>query len=191
VSATLPPSATSAHRGEDGLSESQERFLRAAAARLPLERVVELHLFPSLRQGGVENGFAVIAARRAPTVAAEDVVAQTELALPEPERAMEPIEEPEATEPENAVEPDAAGAPAPADERFVVFSARYRLTLKGPERGRWEVEVIEEADAPLVTVDAVVRGMQRRIGEGAEPERLTAEQLHALLDGPASATAGG
>jgi hypothetical protein len=180
VSATLPPSA---RREEERLGETQERFLRAAAARLPLERVVELHLFPSLRQGGVETGFAVIAARRAPPEAAPEAApevapgvaeARQDVALAEPETAPEPVDE----------------APQ-AGERLVVFSARYRLTLKGPDRGRWEVEVVEEADAPLVTVDAVVRGMQRRIGEGAEPERLTAEQLHALLDGPTGATSGG
>jgi hypothetical protein len=166
VSATLPPSA---QRDEERLTETQERFLRAAAERLPLESVVELHLFPSLRQGGVETGFAVIAAHRAPAVAApESVDPQAELALPEPEPELVPADEPVA-------------APSPADERLVVFSARYRLTLKGPDRGRWEVEVVEEADAPLVTVDAVVRGMQRRIGEGAEPERLTADQLNTLV----------
>jgi hypothetical protein len=164
VSASL---AVPSGRDEERLSETQERFLRAAAARLPLERVVELHLFPPLRQGGMETGFAVIAAKREPAAppAAPDAAAATEGAP--------------------------ADAPPPVDQRLVVFSARYRLTLKGPERGRWEVEVVEEADAPLVTVDAVVRGMQRRIGEGAEPERLTAEQLHLLLDEPPGATTGG
>jgi hypothetical protein len=61
-----------------------------------------------------------------------------------------------------------------------VYVARYRLTLKGPERGRWEVAVREEADAPLLTVDAVVRGVGRRAAEGAEAERLDAAALRAL-----------
>ncbi|HWJ21867.1 MAG TPA: hypothetical protein VNS52_05885, partial [Gemmatimonadaceae bacterium] len=59
-------------------------------------------------------------------------------------------------------------------------------TLKGPDRGKWEVDVVEEADAPLVTVDAVVRGVQRRAGEGADAERFTAEQLRALLAEPSA-----
>lgn len=204
MSATLPPSA---RREDDRIGETQERFLRAAAARLPLERVVELHLFPSLRQGGVETGFAVIAARRAPpeaepealtdavTTAATDAASDvTTAATAEAttEVTPEPVDAPQDVVPaESDTGPAPAEQQAPASERLVVFSARYRLTLKGPDRGRWEVEVAEEADAPLVTVDAVVRGMQRRIGEGAEPERLNAEQLHALLDDPTAATSGG
>ena len=39
-----------------------------------------------------------------------------------------------------------------------------------------------QADAPLVTVDAVVRGVQRRAGDAGDPERLTGEALRALLD---------
>ena len=71
-------------------------------------------------------------------------------------------------------------------DRYTVFSARYRLTLKGPDRGKWEVDVVEEADAPLVTVEAVVRGVQRRGGEGVDAERFSAEQLRALLAEPAA-----
>jgi len=204
VSATLPPSA---RREDDRIGETQERFLRAAAARLPLERVVELHLFPSLRQGGVETGFAVIAARRAPPEAESEARADaatnavadvtTEATAEATAEAMSEVNPAPVDAPQDVVPaeldtgPAPAQQPAPASERLVVFSARYRLTLKGPDRGRWEVEVAEEADAPLVTVDAVVRGMQRRIGEGAEPERLNAEQLHALLDDPTAATSGG
>jgi hypothetical protein len=43
--------------------------------------------------------------------------------------------------------------------------------------------VVEEADAPLLTVDAVVRGVQRRAGESAEVERLTGAELQQLLAG--------
>lgn len=66
-------------------------------------------------------------------------------------------------------------------QSFVVFSARYRLILKGPDRGKWEAEMREEADAPLVTVDEVVRGVQRRAGEGQEAERLSGDRLRATL----------
>ncbi len=69
--------------------------------------------------------------------------------------------------------------------RHTVFTARYRLTRKGAERGKWEFEVVADADAPLGTVDTVVRGVQRRAGDDEEPERLTAEGVRAALDGQA------
>jgi hypothetical protein len=69
-----------------------------------------------------------------------------------------------------------------------VFRARYRLALKGPDRGKWEMDIIEEADAPTLTVDQVVLGVQRRAGDEEEPEHLTAGDLRALLsDEPWSA----
>ena len=43
----------------------------------------------------------------------------------------------------------------------------------------------EEADAPLLTVDAVVRGVQRRSGDVDEIVRLTGEELRAVV--PATA----
>lgn len=131
------------------LSDVQLRFLRTILERIPLERLVELHLFSPLRQGAQETGAAVVAA------------------LPE------------------SSTPGSAQLEIPG-HRHTVFSARYRLTLKGPDRGRWEADVKAEADAPLVTVDAVVRGVQHRAGDGAaEPERWLPEQLRqALEDGP-------
>lgn len=61
--------------------------------------------------------------------------------------------------------------------RQTVYTATYRLTLKGMDRGKWEATLHAEADAPLLTVGAVVRGVQRRSGDEMEPERLTAEDL--------------
>jgi hypothetical protein len=61
--------------------------------------------------------------------------------------------------------------------RQTVYTATYRLTLKGPERGKWDATMQAEADAPLLTVSAVVRGVQRRSGDEMEPERLTATDL--------------
>src|SRR5215207_765273 len=43
------------------MTETQQRFLRAIAERVPMEHVIELHLFPPIRQGGVETGVAVVA----------------------------------------------------------------------------------------------------------------------------------
>jgi len=68
-----------------------------------------------------------------------------------------------------------------ARPRHTIYRAQYRLTLKGAERGKWDVSVLEEADAPEGTVDDVVRGVLRRSGEDAEPERLSGESLHAAL----------
>ena len=80
---------------------------------------------------------------------------------------------------------DAATVDVPATprDRHTVFTARYRLTLKGAERGKWEFDVVADADAPLGTVDTVVRGVLRRAGDEEEPERLTADGVRAALDG--------
>ena len=77
---------------------------------------------------------------------------------------------------------------SPETVRHVVYTARYRLTLKGPDRGKWETNVVAEADAPLVTVDAVVRGVQRRSGEVDDPTRLDGDEVRALLDAKAAST---
>ena len=66
-------------------------------------------------------------------------------------------------------------------DRHVVFSARYRWTRKGPDRGKWESEVVAEADAPLVTVEAVVKGVQARANEVVEPDRLSGDEARALI----------
>jgi len=66
--------------------------------------------------------------------------------------------------------------------RVVVYAARYRHTLKGPDRGRWETSIVAEADAPLVTVDAVVRGVQRRSGDVDDAMRMDGDEVRALLE---------
>jgi hypothetical protein len=78
------------------------------------------------------------------------------------------------------VDVEAAPAPRQPWPRHTIFTARYRLTLKGPDRGRWVMDVVEEADAPLVTVAAVVRGVQRRAGDAADAERLAAADVAAI-----------
>ncbi len=80
---------------------------------------------------------------------------------------------------------EAIEADAPEETRFTVFTAHYRHVLKGPERGRWEVSVVAEADAPLAAVGAVVRGVQRRAGDADAPEHLTGEALRDALAGGA------
>jgi hypothetical protein len=82
-----------------------------------------------------------------------------------------------------AVEPEpvADDVESSGVRRHIVYSARYRLVLKGADRGRWETTVTAEADAPLTAVEAVVRGVLRRAGEDDEPERLTGESFRQAL----------
>lgn len=150
------------------MTELQERFLRKAAERLPLERVVEVHLFPPIRQGGMETGIAIVAAEDARGDEAAAMAADDE--VPDPEALAEG----------DVLAEEIAEAHGRQPRRHTVYTARYRATLKGPERGRFEVDVHEEADAPLITIDAVVRGVQHRAGEPTEPERLTGERLRGL-----------
>lgn len=116
-----------------------------------------------------------------PTEAEE--VAEDALALADAERAELAAE---AGGEADGVDADPLDPLRPAPPvRFTVYTARYRLQLKGPDRGKWEADLVEEADAPLLTVDAVVRGVQRRAGDEAAVERLTGEELRRLLAGPA------
>jgi hypothetical protein len=70
---------------------------------------------------------------------------------------------------------------SPDAPRMVVYSARYRLTLKGPDRGKWETNMVAEADAPLVTVEAVVRGVQRRSGDVDDATKLDGDEVRTIL----------
>ncbi|MEO8194031.1 MAG: hypothetical protein ABI681_09270 [Gemmatimonadales bacterium] len=116
--------------------DTTERFLRDIAQTVGAEYVETVHLFPPIRQSGVETGAAVIAAS------------------------------------------------VPLQERHTVYSASYRHTLKGPDRGKWEVEVTAEADAPLITVDVVVQGVVKRAGEQFEPERLSGSEFRFIVGHP-------
>ena len=234
------------------MTETQQRFLRAIAERVPKEQVVEVHLFPAIRQGGVETGVAVVAeqpraletsangavsheeplpvtvepelapAEAADSPEAEAFEAQTAPADPNTESVGDPdaieidpiatdllrtdevvaidavVEDPMESNDELAghlatgdggpsgvtvVESEVWSASAPQG-RLTVHTARYRLTLKGVDRGKWEVDVVAEADAPLSAVDAVVRGVQRRGGEGTDPDRLTGDAFRDALEAP-------
>lgn len=137
--------------------ETRSRFLAGIAARVPADRVTEVHLFGAIRQGGQESGVAVIAVDRDESEAA-------------------PVD----------LGPDSSTADA-RPTRYTVYTARFRHTIKGPERGRWELAVTEEADAPLLTVDAVVRGVSRRTGEADETVRLSGDEFRAAFGEPAQA----
>jgi hypothetical protein len=181
------------------LTETRERFLLAIAAQVPAERIAEMHFFQPIRQGGVESGVAVVAvwpaeadAPAAP--AAPDGVDST----PSPgegvtveqhaENIEEPIEPTEEIEPIDEIEPveeielvDDADQLERGELRPTIYTARYRLTLKGPDRGKWEFHVVAEADAPLVTLGLVVRGVQRRAGDLDDATRMEGDDVRALL----------
>jgi hypothetical protein len=128
-------------RPDDAARETEERFVRAIAEHVPMDRVAEAYLFPPLRQGAIESGVAVVAVTDAVT------------------------------------DQESGGA------RHIVYTATYRHTRKGPDRGSWSVDVVAQADAPLDAVAAAVRGVHRRAGEGdgAEADRISGSQFRALL----------
>jgi hypothetical protein len=128
-------------RPDDAAHETEERFVRAIAEHVPMDRVAEVYLFPPLRQGAIESGVAVLA-------------------------VTDPVTDQETGE-----------------RRHIVYTATYRHTRKGPDRGGWSVDVVAQADAPLDAVAAAVRGVHRRTGEGdgAEADRMSGSQFRALL----------
>lgn len=134
--------------------ESRTRFLVAIAAQLPADRIVEAHVFAPIKQGGMESGVAV--------VVVDPVLAPTE----------------------DGGEASAYEESTVHAARYTVYTARYRHTLKGLDRGKYEVSVTDEADAPLLTVDAVVRGVTRRSGDAEESIRLSGDELRAALPEP-------
>jgi hypothetical protein len=157
------------------LTETRERFLLTIASQVPVERIAEIHFFQPIKQGGVESGVAVVAAW--------------------PQDPSHP-ERSEGSAVDEVNEPDPSETAPPQDDhpreaRLVVYTARYRLTLKGPDRGKWESQVTAEADAPLITVDAVVRGVQRRSGDVDDPTRMEGDDVRATLEAKAVATAAG
>jgi hypothetical protein len=163
---------------------NRDRFLCAIAERIAPERVQAVFLFPPMRQGPVETGVAVLAVDPPAPVA--------EVASVAPERESQDTEHAEHAEEgtNTAGDPGVvleASLPVVSDSaslRPMVLTARYRHTLKGPDRGKWELEILEQADAPLITIETVVRGVQARLDDQAEPERLGADDLRtALVEG--------
>ena len=141
------------------VSETAERFLRTIAERLGADRVVEVYLFPPLRQGPLESAVAVVAVDDGTPAAGDDVLDQTR-----------------------------------TDARHAIYTATYRFTRKGRDRGAWAVDIVVQADAPLGAVAAVVRGVQRR-SDGAcvglqlangeawsDPERLSGDDFRVVVE---------
>lgn len=72
--------------------------------------------------------------------------------------------------------------------KHTVYTGHYRHTLKGIDRGKWQVTVVEEADAPLITVETVVRGVQRRAGDLEDPERMEGDAVREIIAAAAART---
>lgn len=191
-------------------SDARERFVLEIAKVLPPARIVEAHFFAPLRQGQIETGVCVLGAlpegaEPLPVdTAAEVAVTETapsevlDNGLPPDDQAAsgsgslaaEAADEGSTDHllsktPEQSAEgtPAAAAYPAGAriSSRHVVYSARYRWTRKGPDRGKWECEVVAEADAPLLTVEAVVQGVRQRASEPLEVEKLDGDTVRGMI----------
>lgn len=157
------------------LSETRERFLKAILADVALDQIAEIHFFHPIRQGGIESGVAVVAEAGGETGEARELpsVAPSTNGGRDSPRSIEDS----GRESESFL----SATRLARVSRFTIHTARYRLVLKGPDRGTWDVSIVAEADAPLLTVDAVVRGVQRRSGDAEEVTRMTRDEIAALL----------
>ena len=171
--------------------ETRAKFAAAIADKVGADRIEEVHLFPTIKQGGTESGVAVVAVRMEDRFPIADVAAETS-AETEPVVAdgettpphgdpLAEIREPRTDRP-MSVDVTSAAEDRPS-VRLTVYTAKYRLTLKGPERGKWEFAIQAEADAPLLTVETVVRGVQRRSGDVDDPAKLSGDEFRSLLSG--------
>jgi len=123
-----------------------------------------------------------------PATVADDVVDDVDADVVAADASANEVHLPDATgtpEDEDGSEAEAAIVlaveVAPRPPRHTVYTARYRYIIKGPERGKWESSVKAEADAPLITVETVVRGVQRRAGEESEIVRYSGAQIARAL----------
>ena len=144
------------------MTETQQRFLKAIAERVDGGRVAELRLYPTVRVGPIESGVAIVATNRVADVAepmSDAVEMQPEVVLP-------------------------IAAPPVDESRLSILTAHFRHTVKGPDRGKWEFSMVHDADAPIETVESVVRGVARRAGEDGEPELLSGDDFQRALVEP-------
>ncbi|HEY5546666.1 MAG TPA: hypothetical protein VIK50_11490 [Gemmatimonadaceae bacterium] len=139
------------------MTETQQRFLKAIAERVTTGRVAELRLYPTVRVGPIESGVAIVA---------------TEMGEGRWEMGDDTSETP-------LVE----GVPSD-HPRLSIHTANFRLTVKGPDRGKWEFAMVHDADAPIETVESVVRGVARRAGEDGEPELLSGDDFQRAIAEP-------
>lgn len=67
------------------------------------------------------------------------------------------------------------------DGRYAVLTARYRLDVKGMDRGAWNFNVRREADAPLDALAEVVHGVTRRAADYGVPLHLNGDAYRAMI----------
>jgi hypothetical protein len=150
------------------MTETQQRFLKAIAERVNGGNIAEIRLYPTVRVGPIESGVAIVATREAIPV---------EVILQEHHQDGHV----EIAQPVTVSQPD----------RRSILTAHFRHTVKGPDRGKWEFNMVHDADAPIETVESVVRGVARRAGEDGEPELLSANDFQRALTEPWWTTAPG
>jgi len=151
------------------MTETQQRFLKAIAERVNGGNVAELRLYPTVRVGPIESGVAIIATTEAMPVAL----------------AMETMSA------DGNLEGDEVRITSTQPDRLSILTAHFRHTVKGPDRGKWEFNMVHDADAPIETVERVVRGVARRAGEDGEPELLSGTDFQRALTEPWWTTAPG
>jgi hypothetical protein len=137
------------------MTETQQRFLKEIADRVNGGPVAEVRLYPTVRVGPIESGVAI--------------VAQGQMADGGGQVAEEP-----------AIDGEASSD----SSRLSIHTAHFRHTVKGPDRGKWEFTMVHDADAPIETVENVVRGVARRAGEDGEPELLSGDDFQRALVEP-------
>lgn len=151
------------------MTETQQRFLKAIAERVNGGNVAELRLYPTVRVGPIESGVAIIATTEPMPVAL----------------AMETMSA------DGNLEGDEVRITSTQPDRLSILTAHFRHTVKGPDRGKWEFNMVHDADAPIETVERVVRGVARRAGEDGEPELLSGTDFQRALTEPWWTTAPG
>jgi hypothetical protein len=165
------------------MTENQQRFLRAIAERIPARQIAQVRLFPTIRQGQMESAVAVVAVEQLLDARSERVVPLDAFPGDGPPGDALPADDSPGDTPPAHDAGEIATPPGP-DQKFSVLTARYRLAIKGPDRGAWEFEMVHDADAPLDTVERVVRGVSRRVGEDGEPDLLSASDFHRAVTEP-------
>lgn len=153
------------------MTETQQRFLKAIADRVNGGTVAEVRLYPTVRVGPIESGVAIVA-----TQMGDGPGADAAGAAPDGEERVEsaPAEVRVAERIERSVDPS----------RLSILTAHFRHTVKGPDRGKWEFSLVHDADAPIETVESVVRGVARRAGEDGEPELLSGDDFQRAIVEP-------
>ena len=162
------------------MTETQQRFLKAIAERVHGGNVAEVRLYPTVRVGPIESGVAIIATTEPAVVVTAD--GGQEMGEGSPEAAD--------VETSTEVATEVPGEPSRHD-RLTILTAHFRHTVKGPDRGKWEFNMVHDADAPIETVESVVRGVARRAGEDGEPELLSGTDFQRALTEPWWTTAQG